>query len=359
MQLLAALDRSRWTPVLFHHGGGGIRPLLDEAAAAGIETRVVPQVLTAQHWGRLPAFVKAIRAVRPSVLHAHLSWPLSCKYGLVASKLAGVPAVVATAQLYFDVSKLPLVAAQPRLIARTVGRYLAVSRGVAHQLRDEFHIPQEKVEIVRNGIDVSRYEQARLDAEQHDETRDGRRALISGANRPVVLTVARLEKQKGLPYLIDAIPHVPGVSFALAGEGPDREALEAQAVANGIRDRVMFLGRRDDVPTLLASADLFVLPSLYEGLPLSIMEAMAAGTPVIASDIGGNNELVVPGTNGLLVPPRNPTALADAIKALLADPTRAAGFAANAQAQARREFDFSRSADRVSAIYDELLAARI
>ncbi len=360
MQLIAALDRTRWRPVLLHHGGSGIAPLLAEASAAGIETRVVPQVLTAQHWGRMPAFVRAIRALRPSVLHAHLSWPLSCKYGLAASTLAGVPATVATAQLYFDVSKLPLVAAQPRLIAKAVGRYLAVSTGVARQLLDEFGIPQAKVEIVRNGIDVSRYEQARVDAEAQRQTRspERRNILASRSDQPVVLTVARLEQQKGLPYLIDAVPLVPGVSFAIAGDGPDREALEKQAVANGVGDRVIFLGRRDDVPALLAAADLFVLPSLYEGLPLSIMEAMAAGTPVIASDIGGNNELVVSGTNGLLVPPRNPAALADAVTMLVANPSRAASLAAVAQAQAHREFDFAHSAARVSAIYDELLAGR-
>lgn len=350
MQLITALDRTRWKPVLLHHGGSGIRSLLDEAAAVGVETRVVPQVLTAQHWGRLPAVVRAIREVQASVLHAHLSWPLSCKYGLVAARLASVPAIVATAQLYFDVSNLPIVAMQPRLIARVVGRYLAVSEGVARQLIDEFRIPPSKVEIVRNGIDLSLYDTARSDRLRAELTR--------GTDRRIVLTVARLERQKGLPYLLDAVARVPDALFVIAGDGPDREALVTQATANGILDRVVFLGRRVDVPALLASADLFVLPSLYEGLPLSIMEAMAAGTPVVATDIGGNNELIVSGTNGLLVPPADPSALAVAVQTLLADPDRAGALAAVAQRQAHREFAFQRSAERVSAVYDELLAGR-
>ena len=351
LQLLTTLDRQRWRPVLFHHGDAGLAPMLAEADAAGIETRVVPRVLTLQHWGRVPAFVRAIRAERPSVMHAHLSWPLSCKYGLVASMLAGVPAVVATAQLYFDVSAIPVVAVQPRLIAKMIGRYLAVSTQVARQLLDEFHIPTHKVEIVRNGINVPLYAQPRNERLRADLTGD--------VHRPMVLTVARLERQKGLPYLLDAVPHVPDAIFVIAGDGPDRDALEAQAAANGVLDRVRFVGRRDDVPALLASADLFVLPSLYEGLPLSIMEAMAAGTPVVATDIGGNNELVTSGKTGLLVPPANPVALAEAVRALLAEPARAQIFATAAQVQARRDLSFDLAARRVSSVYDELLADRV
>lgn len=350
LQLLTTLDRQRWRPVLFHHGDTGLAPMLEEADAAGIETRVVPRVLTARQWGRVPAFVRAIREERPSVMHAHLSWPLSCKYGLVAAMLAGVPAVVATAQLYFDVSTTPVVAMQPRFIAKMIGRYLAVSTQVARQLLDEFHIPTHKVEIVRNGIDVPLYAQPPNERLRAD--------LTGGVNRPMVLTVARLDRQKGLPYLLDAIPHVPHAIFVIAGDGPDRGGLEAQSRANGVLDRVRFIGRRDDVPALLASADLFVLPSLYEGLPLSIMEAMAAGTPVVATDIGGNNELVMSGKTGLLVPAANPVALAEAVRALLAEPARARSFAAAAREQAQRDFDFNHAVRRVSSVYDELLAGR-
>ena len=138
IQLMTAFDRQQWRPVLFHHGGAGLAPMLAEATAAGIETRVVPRLHTIHHAARLPAFVQAIRAERPCVMHAHLSWPLSCKYGLLAAALASVPAVAATAHLYFDVSATPVVAMQPRFIARTVGRYLAVSERVARQLKDEF-----------------------------------------------------------------------------------------------------------------------------------------------------------------------------------------------------------------------------
>ena len=115
---------------------------------------------------------------------------------------------------------------------------------------------------------------------------------------------------------------------------------------------------RRDVPDLLACCDLFVLPSLFEGLPVSILEAMAAGKPVISSAIGGTNEAVIDGQTGLLVPPGNPAELARAVTCLLSNPTLAAQMAANARARVEQEFSAEMMVQRVDAIYEELLAAR-
>src|SRR5262249_44896941 len=147
-----------------------------------------------------------------------------------------------------------------------------------------------------------------------------RAALMGSTDRPIVLTAARLAEQKGLCYLLKAAALLPQAMFVLAGEGPERAVLEAQAAELGLNKRVLFLGHRHDVPDLLACCDLFVLPSLFEGLPLSILEAMAAKKPVIASAVGGNNEVIVHGETGLLVRPADPAALASAIQAILSDP---------------------------------------
>ena len=125
-------------------------------------------------------------------------------------------------------------------------------------------------------------------------------------DRPIVLTVARLDPQKGHRYLLAAATEVPEAVFALVGEGGERAALENQARTLGVAERVRFLGHRDDVPELLAACDLFVLPSLYEGLPLSVLEAMAAAKPVVATAIDGTTEAVVHEVTGDPGPTRRP-----------------------------------------------------
>ena len=158
-------------------------------------------------------------------------------------------------------------------------------------------------------------------------------------------------------YLIAAVTEVPEARFLVVGDGPERHALEAEAIARGVAGRIQFLGYRADVPELLADCDLFVLPSLFEGLPLSILEAMAARRAVVASDIGGNDEAVIEGETGVLVPPAEPAALAAAIRALLADAPRRQRFGAAGRARVEQEFSAEVMVRRVTSVYDELLAS--
>lgn len=234
-------------------------------------------------------------------------------------------------------------------MAACVDRYLAVSDEVAERLQASLRIPARKIEVVRNGIPLDRFAGAAPGALAH---------LRSGNGRPLVLTVARLDPQKGHTYLLQAAALVPEAVFALVGDGEQRAALEAQARSLGLQDRVLFLGHRADIPELLASCDLFVLPSLFEGFPLSVLEAMAAGKAVVTSDIGGTDEAVVHRETGLLVPPGDATALAAAIRTLLGDPGLAKRFGEAGQAKALREFSAGRVVRRVSEIYEELLDAR-
>jgi glycosyltransferase involved in cell wall biosynthesis len=167
-----------------------------------------------------------------------------------------------------------------------------------------------------------------------------------------VLTPARLHQQKGHAYLLTAAALVPDATFVLAGDGPLRAELEQRARELGVAGRCLFLGERADVPDLLAAADLFLLPSLWEGLPLSVLEAMAAGRPVVATAIGGTDEAVTDGVTGLLVPPRDPAAIAAAIARLRDDPGLAERLAAAGRARVEREFSSRATAERVMRIYD-------
>ncbi|HEY8284618.1 MAG TPA: glycosyltransferase [Chloroflexota bacterium] len=347
--LMAGLDRERWRPLLAHHLEPGLEPLPRLARTLGVETWVVPRMDGRYAMTRMVRFAKALRLKTPAVFHAHLNWPLACRHGLLAAAIARTPAVVATVHLFSEAPRPRSVYVQ-RLLGAGVDRYIAVSDDMARRLRHTFQLPVQKVPVVRNGIALDRFCRP---------PNTGPRDFLSGeAAGSIVLTTARLDQQKGHSYLLRAAVLVPEAIFVLAGSGPLRSKLVAEAAALGVGDRIIFLGQRDDVPDLLAGCDLFVLPSLREGLPLSVLEAMAAGKPVIATRIGGTNEAIKHGESGLLVPPADPVALAAAIRALLADRELASRLATAGKIRAHQEFAAPAMIQHVTRIYDELLDAR-
>ena len=348
LQLLAGLDRERWRPVLFHPDLPGASELASEASALGVTTRAIAAPATAaQGVASLPGLALAIRRERAAVFHAHQTWSLSCRYGIVAAALARVRARVASAQLFVEMPRLRGIDLQHAVISRSLHRHIAVSRHVAWRLHDRFDVPGERIAVIPNAVTLA--PPAPRDAAL-------RARVLLGQRAPLVLTVARLDAQKGVAYLLDAAAEVPDAIFVIAGEGPERATLEARASALGIAHRVRFLGHRRDVPPLLAIADLFVLPSLWEGLPLSVLEAMAAGVPVVATRIGGTDELVRDGETGTLAPPENGPALAEAIRAALYDRERVLRMAAAARALVEREHSSAVMVSATSALYEELLA---
>jgi glycosyltransferase involved in cell wall biosynthesis len=344
LHLMAALDRRRWEPVLLHHANPGISRLLEGATALGIRTRAVPRVDSRRRLSGVARLWRALRAERPAIFHAHLSWPLACKHGVRAAWLARVPGVVGTAQLYVAPDSLW----RSRVMLSPFRRIIAVSEEVKTRYAQGLHLSPRKLVVVRNAIRVPPAGRAGDPAL--------RAALARGRPDYIVLTPARLHPQKGHVYLLAAAVRVPDATFVLAGDGPLRAELEAQARALGIADRCVFLGYRADVPDLLAAADLLVLPSLFEGLPVSVLEAMAAERPVVATAIGGTDEAIVPEESGLLVPPRDPAALASAIQRLRADPGLARRLALAGRARVEREFSSDVTAGHIMRIYDEVLA---
>jgi glycosyltransferase involved in cell wall biosynthesis len=288
-----------------------------------------------------------LQAERPAVFHAHLSWPLACKWGLAAALYERVPAVVATLQLWVETPYTLASRWQQRIISAKLGKYIAVSQDIARRLEKTFRVSSSKIQVIHSSVDNQRYE-ASTNLEPPAEL-----ALIR--DRPVVLTVARLDKQKGLTTLLGAAALVPEAFFVLVGEGPEHASLEAQCRELGLEQRVMFAGFRQDIPAWLGHCNLFVLPSLYEGMPLSLLEAMAAGKPVIASAIQGNNEAVTHAETGWLVPPGDVDSLAKAIRLLLADHALAQRLALAGQARARKEFSSEAMVRQVEQVYIGLL----
>ncbi|MBA2246036.1 MAG: glycosyltransferase [Gemmatimonadetes bacterium] len=343
---LAGLDRQRWRPVLLHYANPSAVRLAEEAQRLDVETRVVPSTGGLAKALELAQLARMLHAERTAVLHAHLAWPLRCTRGLLAAKLARVPAVIATQQLFAELHSRR-ARLKHRTVAAGVDRYIAVSREMERAMRPL--VPRRRLSVVPNGIRVHDFARTRSPAT--------RAALLRSGERALVLTVARLDWQKGLDQLLQAAALVPGVRFVIAGEGAERARLEREATALGIADRVDFLGERSDVPDLLASADLFVLPSLIEGLPVSVLEAMAAGVPVVATDVPGTREAVQDGETGVLVQPGDPPALARAIRRLLEERSLAARLAEAGRCRVRREFSVEAMVGRVMGIYEEVLAS--
>jgi glycosyltransferase involved in cell wall biosynthesis len=328
-----------------------VEPLRRRAAELGVPVRPIPPLpLGLRGARRLPGLVRLLRRERPAVFHAHMSSPVACKWGLAAAVAARVPAVVGTVQVGAYEPPNRSACWQLRLLARGVDRYLAVSHEIAEELVGRLGWPAEKVEVTYNAVDVERVAVA---------APPGLRTQLGGADaRPLVLTPARLDAQKGHPTLLEAIAELPEALFLLAGDGPERGALEARAAELGVAERVRFLGRREDVPQLLAACDVFVLPSLYEGSSLAVLEAMAAGIPIVSSAIGGTEELIEDGRSGLLVPPGDAKALAAALRRLLEDPGLREQLATGARERVDAGLRREQNADRVQGIYRELLAHR-
>ena len=347
--LLAGLDKSRWRPILFHHGTPGISLLLNAVSQLGIPCQVVPRGGGSSIGATLRQFVRELRVAKATIFHAHLNWPLGCRHGLMAAKLCRVPFVVATSQLYSPISGVRFSWLKQRVQAATINRYIAVSNEVRARLCRDLYVSESKVRVVHNGIGLAQFNR-QLDTAH-------RAMLTQGRDRPIVLTSARLYTRKGHMHLLEAAALVPNALFILAGDGPERAALERHAQQLGVEARVRFLGQRQDIPQLLGSCDLFVLPSLYEGLPLSVLEAMAAGKPVIATAIGGTDEAVIHGKTGLLVAPGNPVELAAAIRKLLSDRALAAQLAEAGKARVAQEFSSEAMVRGVTRIYAGLLAS--
>lgn len=339
---LGGLDRARWRPVLVHYPTEGGRALAAAMENQGIATREIPGATGRRGARDLPIFARTLREESCSILHAHLVGPLRGTKGLLAARLAGVRATVATQHLYRAISGTRERTRQ-RLVSTLVDRYIAVSHGTARQLAGS--VPARRISVIHNAIETDRFRKPA------DEP-----VRIPGGARKTVLAVARLHERKGIHHLVEAARSVPDAIFLIAGDGPERGRLEESAARLGVCDRVRFLGTRDDIANLLRSCDVFVLPSLSEGLPVSVIEAMAAARPVVATDIEGTDEIVVDGETGCLVPPSDPAALGRAIAGLLDDPRKAARLGAAGQERVEALFSVGVMLSRLQALYDEVLA---
>jgi len=243
-----------------------------------------------------------------------------------------------------------------RALARWTDRAIAVSGSTRDFLVRERHVPAERVRVIWNGAPLLEFAPV-----SRDRAHEVRAALGLPREARVVGTIGRLNEQKGHRYLLEAAPAVlrahPDARFLIVGDGDLAEPLRRQAQALGLADRLVFAGHRGNVPEMLGAIDVLCLPSLYEGTPLALFEAMAAGKAIVASAVDGCAEVLVDGTTGLLVPPRDPAALSEAVVRALAEPGLLERLEKAAH-QASRDYDIDTTVRRIESLYDEVLAER-
>jgi glycosyltransferase involved in cell wall biosynthesis len=312
--------------------------------------RVVPvDVSRAGRLGGAQRLARDLRRERLSILHTHTAISANILSRL-AGRFARVP-VVSHLHIENYLPPSPLKAAVLRTLdnttARLAARVIAVSEGTKRALIDQGY-PERLVEVVPNGIHLV----------SHDGNLSGRTTLGVPEGAPLVGEIARLCDVKGQRELIRALRELPGVHAVFAGEdleagGAYRRGLEREGEELGVADRIHFTGYRP-AAEVLPALDVFVLPSWIEGMPIVALEAMAYGKPVVATPVGGTAEVVVDGETGALVPPRDPRALAAAIRPLLDDPALAKRLGAAGRARVEQRFSADAMTRRVLEIYDEV-----
>jgi sugar transferase (PEP-CTERM/EpsH1 system associated) len=305
--------------------------LAQEVRRAGIPVALVPCPGSAPLVQPHPGLRNHFAARAPDVVHAHNGvWAKAA----LAARAAGVRAVIHTAHGF--TSDEPWFGDALRWWAglRT-DRVAAVSAPLREHLVRKARIPASRVVTIINGIDTTRFA-------PHGRSGILREALGIGPDIPLVGCVARLDPVKNLPLLLDAmtllVRHVPDARLALVGDGPLRESLREQAKALGLDSRIVLAGKFPDTAPVYRDLDVFALPSVSEGTSISVLEAMASGTPVVATAVGGTPWLLGGGACGTLVPSGDGRALAEAIRSLLADPIGRRRMAQAARERVLEEF---------------------
>jgi glycosyltransferase involved in cell wall biosynthesis len=271
-------------------------------------------------------------------------------YGGWASWRVGIPQVVTMhGSLYYAERLRRRVALRAALAVR--GRTVAVSESLARRLGRDLWMPASRIAMIANGVPCSTVSSPALRAE-----------LGLGSDDRLLVSVGNLYPVKGHRILLEALSLLGdrhrAVHVAIAGRGALEGELMAAARDYGLAPRVHLIGLRSDVPAVLAAADVFVLPSLSEGLPLALLEAMFAGRPIVASAVGEVADALAHGAAGVLVPAGDPRALATAVDGVLSDPERARALGHAAARRAAAEYDISRMVRRYVDLYEEALGRR-
>jgi glycosyltransferase involved in cell wall biosynthesis len=352
------LDRSEYELFV-----GCLWIIAGEVVVGGLRQLGVP---TTEFAARSLRDVKTFRRVRTflrdhsiDLVHAHLTF--SAIWSALLSRQTGIPSVAtlhvaptATRQHKNTFRHRVATDVRDSLLRKSLNRWSSGVITVSEALRQTYiakgDLDPGKVRVVHNGIELDRFrrDRAATRARVHQE-------FAIPDDVPVLVTVSVLRPAKGIEVLLDAARQVPNACFLILGDGVMRQQWSELAASYGIAERIRWAGFRTDVDALLAGCDAMVHPSLDDAFPTVLLEAMAAGLPVIATAVGGIPEIVVDGVTGTLVPPGDASALAAAIGALLADRSKMARMGEAATDVATKNFSTAAWVERLRVVYDEVL----
>jgi L-malate glycosyltransferase len=329
------------------HAEGSLLEVLKRGNVPIVEFRKGKTLLSLNGLYQLFRLAHFLRRGRFHAVHSHDLW--SNLLGIPAAWLARIPIIISSRRYLADLEwYTPWRSLVMRVIYRMSTRVTVNSRSVRDLLARRDSLSPEKIQVLNNAVDVDRFATAQGDREHLFPG--------TGSHSKLIAVVANMySRVKGHTYLISAASTVcrdiPEAIFVLIGDGKERPNLEQQVRQAGLEKNFLFLGSRGDVPELLACCDLFVLPSEAEALPNALLEAMAAGLPVVGTRVGGIPEIIRNGVDGLIVPAKDPYALAEAILRILQNPRFAKQLSQAGQEMVRAHFDFDRLLAELEQLY--------
>lgn len=346
--LVAGTDRKKFDVSVC--SVGIVRDRLEEEVyndlrGKGVKTLVLGKPSGKQRFETVRKLRKHLVNNHIAILHTHC--PSPDFYGKISAFTARIPLVFSTIHSINGYN-----AVHERILRTLTTKYVAISETVKRYAVSDLKIPPVKIEVIRNAVDCQRFSQIAVDKGAK------LRELGVPGGKHIITTVGILREVKGHRYLIEAAEQVikkfPDTHFLVVGDtsaDPDfTNRLKEMINASGLLGNISLTGKRSDIAEILAVSDIFVLPSLWEGLSIALLEAMAAGLPAIASDVGSNPEVLTDGINGFIVPPRDHRLLARRIEELLGEPGKAGDMGMRGRETVRESFGI----DRAVRAYEEL-----
>lgn len=351
LTLLPRLDRRKWdiTHLVLTEPQNRMEEYTALLEAEGVRTRRVA-IRHAIDPVCLLEIYRFIKSERFDLVHTHLLH--GDLYGILAARLAGVARIISTRHNDDPFRRSAIIRTTVRAADRYCSRVIAISHFLSGFVLDVEGISADKIATIPYALPPT--------ATRPDGGQRIRRELSIPRDIPLVLTVGRLTEQKGHRYLVDAWRTIsgknPNARLVIVGDGPLREPLTAYAKEMGLPEKIIFTGWRRDVPDFFEAADLYVQPSLWEGFGLVLLEAMLAERSIVASRVSAIPEIVADGETGILVPPRDSYALADAICRLLEDADLRRDMGKAGKQRAEHAFTVQRMVGETEKVYEEVLA---
>jgi len=355
-QIIRGLNKERFSVFVASNPGGIFEKKLME-----VGIKIDPLDMTRRYnIGTISQLKKIIKTKNVQIVHSQGG--RADFFARIAARIANVPIIISSMAMLvegYDVSILRkgLYVLIDRWTERWVNKFIVLSEALRRSLIERHKIPPEKIVKIYNGIEIEEYNPDLK--EVRNKKLEVKRVLGLKNDVPVIGAIGRLVWQKGFEYLIRAAPEVlkkcPEARFLIVGEGPLRNKLILTSEKLNVADRITFTGFRSDIKEILASIDVLAMPSLLEGLPMVLLEAMAMAKPIVATRIDGITEVLENDKMALLVPAKNPHALAEAIVGILNDKAKANFFGQNAREAMKEKFSVKKMVEQIELVYEKLL----